>query len=490
MAFTLPAVPSVPNFSPSEQSDISIVANANAASAAAAAKEAAAIAADKKKQADILTQAKKDVKAQANERLYQVSPRNSSAYYNGDSQTQRGDTASIRLLNSNNMLEGRKNTSNRFNAIAGNVNDSTVFNDLIGIGGGNGTGYDRFILSDFSVSYSEKVQIMTTFGDNEVVYYFGKNPVVMNFSGMLIDSLTNNWFGNFINLYQTFLRGTQLAKNFEMLEIVLPNMKIIGSIIALSHQQNSSRDTDIPFSFQFYAKQIIMLPQPVIGQYGYEGSIQKGTGIFSTPSISRSTQGASASSGSSPSTVSINGSVYNVSGSTGGFTEPGWMSNSGSLTGIGGTLATDYKWFRNNLVSPAVSVIASLTKVVQIVSKDISKIVSSFTNPLNSVLSDVMNISIQVTSVAVLVENSVSDISKNIGTVSTNLRNTLASLKSTAGVVSRLPESVSDIFKRNVHHGRIGSSSAVLSSGSSSTTKAAVLNSGIPHTAQNSFTIK
>ena len=31
---------------------------------------------------------------------------------------------------------------------------------------------------------------MTTFGDNEVVYYFGKNPVVINIQGMLIDSLT------------------------------------------------------------------------------------------------------------------------------------------------------------------------------------------------------------------------------------------------------------------------------------------------------------
>ena len=185
-------------------------------------------------------------------------------------------------------MEGLGNTYKRFKS--SKIPDEDTYLDLIGITNKQ-RGYDRFLLTDFNVSYSEKTQIMTTFGDNEVVYYFGKNPVIINLSGVLVDSLTNDWFGNFINLYNNFLRGTQLARNFEMLQLVLPNMTIVGSILSLSHQQTSTRDTDIPFSMQFYAKQIMMLPQPTLGIYGYSQQPLSGAGIFTT--ANRQSQGAS-----------------------------------------------------------------------------------------------------------------------------------------------------------------------------------------------------
>ena len=126
-------------------------------------------------------------KQQTGERLYQVSPRSNHAYYDNNSITERGDIASIKLINSNNSLEGLSNTSKRFDS--SKIPDKSIYNDLIGISNKQ-RGYDRFLLTDFSVSYSEKTQIMTTFGDNEVVYYFGKNPVIINLSGVLVDSCT------------------------------------------------------------------------------------------------------------------------------------------------------------------------------------------------------------------------------------------------------------------------------------------------------------
>jgi hypothetical protein len=415
-------------------------------------------------------------KEQTNERLYQVSPRSAHTFYDNKALTDRGDITSIRLLNSNNLLQGKNNTDSRYNnSLTG---DFSAYTDLIGLSN-NSRGYDRFLLTDFNVAYSEKTQIMTTFGDNEVVYYFGKNPVIMNLSGLVLDSLTNNWFGNFINLYQTFLRGTQLAKNFEMLEIVLPNMRVIGSILSLSHQQNSARDTDIPFSMQFYAKEILMIPQPTLGVYGYTQQPLSSHGIFNGGN--RQSQGAGLPQLGTGNTSKV--------GTTGGFAEPTWLSNPGSITAASNNLQFGADWFRNNITSPVVSVIATLTKIIQIVSKDITSIVLAFTNPLNAILSDIMNVAVQSTAVANLIEANVGDIARNIGTVSINLRNTISSLKNTAGVITRLPQSVSDAFKNNVHHGRIGSSAAVLSSGKKNITKVAVLNSGAPYSIQNSFTI-
>ena len=83
---------------------------------------------------------------------------------------------------------------------------------------------------------------------NEVIYYFGRQPLIFNLTGVLIDSADNNWFVDWVKLYSEFFRGTQTAKNYELIKIVLPNMIITGTISAFSWQQDSSRDTDIPFS--------------------------------------------------------------------------------------------------------------------------------------------------------------------------------------------------------------------------------------------------
>lgn len=413
-----------------------------------------------------------DAATATSERLYVVEPRSTQGVYNGNSLTDRGPIASIKLINSNNTLQAIMADNARLKESNINTDDFLILTGRALLTNSN-VGYNRFILTSCDVAYSEKTQIMTTFGDNEVVYYFGKNPVVMNLQGMLIDSLTNDWFCSFINLYQTFLRGTQLAKNFEMLELVLPNMRVIGSIISLSSHQDSARDTDIPFSMQFYAKEITMLPQPTLNSsVAINNSV---TAIFSNPD--RSSQGASLPS---PTVATTNN----------GFTEPSWLSNPGIISNITSTINTGYTWFRNNIVSPVVSIIASLTRIIQVISKDISSIVSSFTTPLNAILSDVMSISVQANSVAIIIENAATNIGHLLSEPRVNLRNTLASLKHTAGVISRLPEDVSTNFKKNYHVGKIGSNAAILFSGKNGTTsKTAVLSSGSTYTAQNSFLI-
>ena len=412
-----------------------------------------------------------EVTAATSERLYVVEPRSAQGVYNGNSITDRGPTASIKLINSNNTLQAILADNARMKEGNINADDFLILTGRSLLTNSN-VGYNRFLLTSCDVAYSEKTQIMTTFGDNEVVYYFGKNPVVMNLQGMLIDSLTNDWFCSFIKLYQTFLRGTQLAKNFEMIELVLPNMSVIGSIISLSSHQDSARDTDIPFSMQFYAKEIKMLPQLTMGPTAINNSV---TAIFSNPD--RSSQGASLPAKTATTTNN-------------GFTEPAWLSNPGVISNITSTINTGYTWFRNNIVSPVVSVIASLTRIIQVISKDISNIVSSFTTPLNAILSDVMSISVQANSVAIIIENAATNIGHLLSEPRVNLRNTLASLKHTAGVISRLPEDVSTNFKKNYHVGKIGSNAAILFSGKNGTTsKTAVLSSGSNYTAQNSFLI-
>ena len=168
----------------------------------------------------------------------------------------RGDWAYIKLLTSKTQQEEyRKGSTKR----------DVTYKDLLGAGSissalsrtdsvGESSGYDEFLLTGVSCDMNEKVQISEVFGDGEVVYYFGRLPLMFNLRGILIDSVDNNWFVNWIKTYSDFLRGSQAAKNYELIKIVLPNMTITGSIAGFSYNQDSSRDTDIAFSMQFIAK--------------------------------------------------------------------------------------------------------------------------------------------------------------------------------------------------------------------------------------------
>lgn len=184
------------------------------------------------------------------ERMFTVRGRNTSFNPNniGDGGS-RGTRAKIRILSSN---EAR--TRNRASGAPGS---EKLLNDLLSKAPG---GFTDFLLTDVSVTYNEKAQINQTFGDTEVAYYFGKQPVLFSLSGVIVDDIDNGWFTQFFEAYMGFMRGTQLAQNYELLELELPNMMIVGSAMSFGYSQNSARETDVNFSMQVLAKSVIPIP--------------------------------------------------------------------------------------------------------------------------------------------------------------------------------------------------------------------------------------
>lgn len=334
----------------------------------------------------------------------------------------------------------------------------------------------NFFVTNFSTTYSEKTQIMTTFGDNEVVYYFGKQPIIMNIQGMLFDSYENDWFTSFLTLYSNVLRGTHLAKNFGLIEITFPSMVVTGTISELSHQQSSERDTDVSFSMQFIAKDI--LPLPAKPPSGVPGTFMGELVDF------RANRGG------------VQG--YSISSGTlgGGFFDPitsvvGEIGSAlSSFASVGESVGSALNSFRTSIFTPVFGVISSITKIVKSVTGSITSIISSFTNPVNQILRDIQSISSQASNLALLIESSVNDIIDiPLRTVS-NFENTIRSLKKTAGVISRVPENISQTFKRLSRGGRIKRGSAILSSGKNrNKSKAAVLSSGAQYSPNKSNTL-
>lgn len=374
-------------------------------------------------------------------------------------------------------------------------------------------GYASFILTDIQGSFDEKIQVSETFGDAEVVYYFGRQPIIMNFSGVLIDSVDNNWFVQWIDMYGQVMRGSQLARNYELVQIVTPNMTIIGTITRMSWNQSSSTDTAIPFQFSFLAKEII--PTPVIGigqplsdtsviDFSQAASFMTQSDItahktqstdilnvvqnpFSTVQDYSSVLSNTFSSSSTP--FSIGGSGNVSSTLTGSGTQiPGVTNNS-----IFATVSSNLAGIRASLFSPVYGVLSSLTKLIKGSTGSVSSVINSFVSPVMNILRDINSISNQAIGVVNLINNSISSITNIENSLDVQLRSTLALLNKTAGVISTAPQSITSHLRDLVNAGRLPATTGFLqnkvgtliSGGNGASNKLAMLNSGSPHTAES-----
>lgn len=97
---------------------------------------------------------------------------------------------------------------------------------------------------------------MHTFGDGYANYFYGRNPRQMSLSGLLIDDIDNDWFYKFMMAYDKFLRGTSLAKNYRLIQLTLPNVVLVGTILDLQYSHDSSNDAHINFSMNFLIKEM------------------------------------------------------------------------------------------------------------------------------------------------------------------------------------------------------------------------------------------
>lgn len=442
------------------------------------------------------------------ERLFTTRSRSVSSQGSGGD---RGDRAYIKVLTTDTKRSLDRKSSESHGISNPTSLDNGALKDAV-----TGKGYASFLLTDVNCSLEEKLQIMEVFGDSEVSYYFGRQPIMFNFSGILIDSVDNNWFVEFIEMYAHVMRGSQLARNYELLKIVLPNMEIIGTITRMSWSQNSQRDVDVPFQFSFLAKQIT--PIKVITTnvpVSDSGTINwgKASSFMSQSSINgiKLASGAQhikelaaviknplssvkdyASSLVNLGTNSVFGSLGNPLsvGSAGGA-----LSNIGSATssisGLFSGINSNLSGVRASLFSPVYGVLSSLTKLIRNVGADVSKVFSAFTDPVRNVLRDIRNISSAAIGVVNLANSTIKGLTNQVRSVDRELQNTLLSLKKTAGVVTNSPKTISSSLRELFEAGKLPSTtrflstkgrSNTISSGKLGNPKMALLSSGKRHT--------
>lgn len=411
-----------------------------------------------------------------NERLHKILPRSAETLYddgqctiNPRSISDRGPISYIRLMHNPSIEDSSRPTIEGidYSSELSRLKTKNSFND--------------FFLTDVSVSYNEKVQIMTTFGDSEIVYYFGKDPVIFNISGMVFDSLDNDWFTKFFSLYGTVLRGSQTARNYELVEITLPNMVIVGTIPSLSHQQNSQNDTIVNFSLQFIAKEIRPIPVPMVKGLP---NFNKFSGSFVDFKVGK---GGFGSGGFGVVLRDKLGNIKEVTGNLSGKISGMSSSIDKGLKSFGGNLTS----FSSSIFSPVYGILSSITKTISGVRDLAVEVLSSFTDPVRDILRDVQNVSSQVIAIGNLIENSINDVIRVPERLISDAVKTAKSIERSAGVIARVPETVSQSMKRLKNMGRLKLNSTVISGNPKrKDSKTPLLNSGAAYTPKSGYSLK
>jgi len=395
--------------------------------------------------------------------------RSRAAAVGGTGQYDRGPTAYIKVMTSqpqySEYLSGSTRRDLNFPQLIGENGDLTNAADT-----GESpklNGYDKFLLTGIRGNMTEKVQITEVFGDGEVVYYFGRSPMIFNLSGLLIDSPDNSWFTDWLAMYSDVMRGAQTAKNYELLKIVLPNMILTGTMMNFSWEQNAARDVDIPFSFDFLAK--LVEPVPVVttglptsnliagvdfskaaaftGQNEINKTKASLSSIIQDPTSTLQDKAfAITSFGSGVSSVfqanrqvltATSQSIDNATKSENSFFQgvaqsTMFQTTTAALNGI-----------RTNLFSPIYGVLNSLTKLVSNTLGNSVRLFLSVSVPVRNILRDITNVSKQAINLVNLVNTAAPNfgrfVSGEIRGVSADYKTAIKSLSKAAGVIATAP---------------------------------------------------
>lgn len=410
------------------------------------------------------------------ERLFTA--RSRGAFKNPDGGGDRGTRAFIKLLTNDLAGSTLRTSPDEGFGVPQNLTGSGNPLDLAI----QGT-YANFLLTGIHCSLDEKLQVTQTFGDGEVVYYFGRQPIMFTMTGSLIDSVDNDWFVQWLTMYGHVMRGSQLAKNYELLKIVLPNMQITGTIPHMSWQQASDNDVQINFEFQFLAKQII--PTPVtaptmplsnapnllsfdqtnqfLSQGGINGIKAQAGAVLSVVQNPNSNTGqiAAALSGfggglsgiigpgrlSPPGQTGLSNGIDSITNSINSVTH--------TVTDMFYSVSANLAGIRASLFSPIYGVLTSLTKLVRNVLGDVAAIFNSIISPIADIIRDVTNISSQAMGLVNLV-NSAINTNLGLGNLSDfDVRFSLGSLLNTRGVIATQPFTLSMTLRQLVNLGQI-----------------------------------
>ena len=122
-----------------------------------------------------------------------------------------------------------------------------------------GVGYIDFFLQSVQHNYVEKVQVTEVLSDNYVAFFFGHQAPVFRYQGSLMNTYEDDWTMRMYRIFRDLGRGTQLAKNGQILNLRYDSMIVSGAMTNLSWGLEAGRETYTDFSFEFLVKSVYVV---------------------------------------------------------------------------------------------------------------------------------------------------------------------------------------------------------------------------------------
>lgn len=134
--------------------------------------------------------------------------------------------------------------------------------------------YTKFILGGSSESRQERHQVIQTFSDF-YVFFFGEQPPIFSFTGMLINTKNVNWVNDFYFYYENHLRGTKCVEQNARLILSYGGRQIEGYMLGCASQTEAATESGVPFSFQ-----LLVTRRNTVGLSDDFGSFYNSKGIL------------------------------------------------------------------------------------------------------------------------------------------------------------------------------------------------------------------
>lgn len=111
--------------------------------------------------------------------------------------------------------------------------------------------YSNFLIQSIQQQRVEKKQIVETFGE-PYIFFFGQHPVMLQVSGVLLNTEDYNWRAEFMQNYDTQLRGTACVQNKTRVYLSWDTIVTEGYILECSTQEVAAERQWLNFSFQMF----------------------------------------------------------------------------------------------------------------------------------------------------------------------------------------------------------------------------------------------
>lgn len=116
---------------------------------------------------------------------------------------------------------------------------------------GTSTQYSNFILQSVQEARMEKHQIVETFGE-PYIFFFGESPRFLDVTAVLVDSLDFNWYAEFWENYNRFLRGTKSVEIGARTYLFYDDNIVEGYMLQAQARKTSDQPLMVMLTFRLF----------------------------------------------------------------------------------------------------------------------------------------------------------------------------------------------------------------------------------------------